>query len=538
MMAGLVQAQELTVSVNFYATDNSGWQKSMETIVGGETYPELEGTNTWWNNVMTNKAGLLWSDGSISSIGVNGGGSPNVIEWNNSTYANSMFRSGNACWAGAVTTLTLTNLNANFPNGCRAVVYMGGPAADVQAAISNNVNSEILYFKPSNPKTIELIEITDTNQVDGIDQGNYITLGSQGSPLTNDTLTVTVFDVPGGRVLFSAVQLIGETASSGIYPQGPEGLLVGWDTGNGLDYRMPNMNGYFFGGSWADNDFNASHDGTFGTLPGASTNYFMGFACNANAPQFTMGFGSFNSTPVILESLNFDFAPGSTNSPDGIRLEEQVIDGGVTSWVEIASVTGLAVPSNGTTRTGYLYDFDWDLSGLNKQVLQPGQWTTLRLTAIGGTDTAVSLLDNVAVFGDVLSHYEGWVYGYDLYNTADGLETADPDGDTIDNLGEYAFGGNPTNGNNTGWQAGLGGTASAGGTNYIEMVYGRRISAASTVTYNLVSRPDLMIGDWADLAGSMEVGTGILVTNNMESVTNWIPLDGSSTGFIRVDVAP
>ena len=168
------QAQELTIGVNYISTSNGGWQQLNEDIIGGETVPLADGEdNDYWNNIpldiTTNEASLLWSDGSFSSVDVTVTGGGTVFEWGNSQFKQSYFRAGVAGFAGSIGNgCTFSNLNVNFPNGYRAIVYVTGASAGafptatpITCGISNSTDSVLYYFTTAH--TNILFEITDTN---------------------------------------------------------------------------------------------------------------------------------------------------------------------------------------------------------------------------------------------------------------------------------------------------------------------------------------------------------------------------------------
>jgi endonuclease G len=107
--------------------------------------------------------------------------------------------------------------------------------------------------------------------------------------------------------------------------------------------------------------------------------------------------------------------------------------------------------------------------------------STLSITGVGGGATSQS----VTVSGTVsaaLSAYESWSVGYKL-SGANALASADPDGDGLNNAGEYAFGTSPVD------ASGLAVTQSSV-TGGIKITYLQR----SGVTYVAKSATDLAVG--------------------------------------------
>jgi hypothetical protein len=123
--------------------------------------------------------------------------------------------------------------------------------------------------------------------------------------------------------------------------------------------------------------------------------------------------------------------------------------------------------------------------------------------------------------------------GFDLWAVDFGLSgsnvlhNANPDGDALDNLAEYALGGNPTNGADRGYVPVIG-TSEQNGTNWFEYVYARRRDAA--VDYTVEASSNLLTAAWST-NGVAETGTGSL-DSDFESVTNRVPLEAE--GFVRL----
>lgn len=73
--------------------------------------------------------------------------------------------------------------------------------------------------------------------------------------------------------------------------------------------------------------------------------------------------------------------------------------------------------------------------------------------------------------------YNAWLASYPTLGSLTNLAD-NKDGDALDNLGEYAFGGDPDNAADIGYAPNMGDTVDVGGTNYILHVYQRRIDSS------------------------------------------------------------
>lgn len=155
--------------------------------------------------------------------------------------------------------------------------------------------------------------------------------------------------------------------------------------------------------------------------------------------------------------------------------------------------------------------------------------TNFRLDPVGNSADLNFEIDYIRAYANrAPTGYDAWatLYGLTGYH-AD--KTSDPDLDLVDNLSEYAFGGNPTDDTDIGLLSE--GTVVNVGSNVLEYVYYRRSDVDSGLTYSLEYRTDLIIGDWSDLTGYTEVGPGEF-NDEMDAVTNHVPVD-SAEAFIR-----
>jgi hypothetical protein len=125
--------------------------------------------------------------------------------------------------------------------------------------------------------------------------------------------------------------------------------------------------------------------------------------------------------------------------------------------------------------------------------------------------------------------YADWADGFGL-SDSNAVSSANPDGDVLDNLGEYALGGNPTNGSDWGHVPTFG-THDDNGTNWFEYVYARRRDAAVRgLNYTREATTNLLTAAWST-NGVFEIDSGT-IDSDFELVTNRIPLNAE--GFLRL----
>ena len=151
-------------------------------------------------------------------------------------------------------------------------------------------------------------------------------------------------------------------------------------------------------------------------------------------------------------------------------------------------------------------------------------YTTPSLLRIG-RDLAEAL---VTISG--VNAYEEWAEGFSLTGT-NALETADPDGDQLDNLHEYGFGGDPTNATDTGVSPTFGPAADSG----MEYLYPRLRDPSRGVEYSLETTEDLLSGDWKN-SGYTEAGTGA-IDAAFGWVSNSVPTLGIQSLMLRLKIS-
>lgn len=106
----------------------------------------------------------------------------------------------------------------------------------------------------------------------------------------------------------------------------------------------------------------------------------------------------------------------------------------------------------------------------------------------------------------------------------------DDDGDGLDNLAEFALGGNPTNAAETGFEPSFS-RSSAGGTSVFTYVYARR-SGTTVLNYRLELTSNLVSGTWSDTGYTTAPTAGVL-NADFEAVTNTVPAD-AGPHFLRL----
>jgi len=161
--------------------------------------------------------------------------------------------------------------------------------------------------------------------------------------------------------------------------------------------------------------------------------------------------------------------------------------------------------------------------GINGIAISP-DGKQLALVGPGGLDTIYMY--------DIYSE----TYSYTTWATEHSLSTGpleDQDGDQLNNLSEYAFGGDPTNALDQGISptTALG---EGGGTNWLEYVYPKQSYSLSDLTYYVEVNDDLIVGTWTN-TGYEVLGTG-MINDDFDAVTNRISTDSKDKQFLRLIV--
>jgi len=174
---------------------------------------------------------------------------------------------------------------------------------------------------------------------------------------------------------------------------------------------------------------------------------------------------------------------------------------------------------------------NWLLLTYDISFLERANLDGLRLDPVGNDETKNFEVDYVRVYSQGTS-YDAWSQVVYELTGNDALELEDPDGDTYNNLYEYAFGGDPTNPAEYGFVES--GTINDGGIDYFEYVHARRTSFNTGLEYDLQLKDDLVLGSWLGIGDAAVVGTE-QVSDDYEAVTNRIEIVDAQK-FITVEV--
>lgn len=152
-------------------------------------------------------------------------------------------------------------------------------------------------------------------------------------------------------------------------------------------------------------------------------------------------------------------------------------------------------------------------------------------TNASDTSIRIAYLD-VQVVADQES-YQAWIQDQDLTSELNDGYGDDPDADTMDNLMEFALGGDPLVDDASTVLPGYE-LAADGTTNYMNYIYSRRIQFdVSGLNYAVGSTLDLVLAPATNI--TEEVGSGA-IDAEYESVTNRISTDVEDKQFMQLEV--
>ncbi len=298
---------------------------------------------------------------------------------------------------------------------------------------------------------------------------------------------------------------------------------------------------------------------TFGDYMGSSNGQFN-LEWDVLSADFTLT-AAFVSNQTALAGFGLrDDTAGNKDLKTLLRFDQTGFvlmitdEGGVTNVVVEDAVTVLSdtlhIRQNMNLDTGVFTVYTTSGAGAEQEAYVGSIWAGFQVKTIrtqvqmtnGGHnwqpgDTMV--IDNVVVSrintaGNPTAAYEVWLDGYPALGAATNL-TDDADGDALDNLGEYAFGGDPTDPADQG-NSPVSAQVSAGGTNYLEHVYFERDDAADRGLASILNAgTSLAVPNWS-VAGIEPVGSGASAVPGFNAVTNRIPTDVEGLQYLRLQV--
>jgi hypothetical protein len=238
-----------------------------------------------------------------------------------------------------------------------------------------------------------------------------------------------------------------------------------------------------------------------------------------------------------VDLLGTESAGSTTNAPSGTIYTNTYDFGTSTTGLFIEAASSYMSDGNGFNSDNPDYVIDQNDGDQRKvgHAVFSGVSTITNIWS-GTTNRQAVVLGIAFASGTATtptSQYDDWMSAYSVGGET-GLQD-DPDGDLLDNLGEYAFGGepdNPANQGNTPVQS----QVSEGGTNFLEYVYYERDDAADRGLASILEvGTDLVITNWTT-AGIEFVGSGASAEPGYNAVTNRISTDDDVKRFLNLQI--
>jgi hypothetical protein len=239
------------ISVNFM-------QYASQTVTGAYGVTNQDSVADGWLNLnqVNNFNSLPFSNGTNSSVNLSGNSASGWAS-GSAAYVGTPLGTGKAAYVGGGSPpITLANLNANFPFGCKIIVYVGGFLDNADALVTDGITTN--YFRSASSPA----EITNalaaglyaTTQTTDLGSGNnplaqYAVFGD-GALLTNDSVTISLTELAGSGAWIAGFQIVGaasDTAAAHLFTA--EGFAAS-DYAAGVSLINNATLGYGFDGPW------------------------------------------------------------------------------------------------------------------------------------------------------------------------------------------------------------------------------------------------------------------------------------------------
>lgn len=260
----------------------------------------------------------------------------------------------------------------------------------------------------------------------------------------------------------------------------------------------------------------------------------------------TLDFVLISDAPDLVPSqrngaLAFSFQHRDQYNSGDLRLLAQVGGTWFVSGAYAANNSGWVSVSNSVeSTTWYAWEADltdgFDKTGISGAggVLPTGTVTSVGMFVNNLSGGDYYRIDDFNITGSAIPDdpYALWMFPYtSVLSEGEQQKTADPDNDKLDNLMEYALGGNPTVDDAASIQP----VVSFAG-NQLEYLYSRRTNhVALELNYYLDLNVSLIGGTWTnDVAAYVE--TGAAPNGEFETVTNMVSTASDNMKFLRLVV--
>lgn len=550
LIAVSAQAAEI-VSVNFVTSSMTNI-----SVISG-TYGVEPAAN--WNNIISTTSNLTNDSGVATTVDV-ATVRPNGNAFWPAAYSNTVLYAGirENLAAGTRSSATISDLNANFPTGYKVIAYLNGASTMTASLVTDGTTTN--YYKtlwtPGN-FTGALTETTDEDY-DGtaasVPIAQYAVFGSDVTPLTDDSITLTMDALLSAAASLCGFQIVGVSP-----PALPEGAVFYDDFGNYTDADgkvAPTRSMPFDWSLVVDNVW----DGTASTYVMDDWGSYFGATnatdLNAQSPAdstngvaLKVGYWSqpaYTRVVTINTGIKYNINSNYTfKTRAKLKHEAGDTSGDAAAVGQINFISGYYNPVSSNfvsvksenvtnlTATGWM-DIEFSSNGARVGTNALGKAIILRMARQNFVNSSnyVSWVDYIQI--DASSPVDDWLASQGLTNAS---WTADADGDGIDNFTEFATGGDPNDPGSTGY-SGPSYITEVNGTNRLAYVTPRQVDYwANGVDYYLERNTDLVNGTWVG-AGTWVVGTGIQAYSpEFDARTNYLGNIGvNDQQFLRLRV--
>ena len=397
------------------------------------------------------------------------------------------------------------------------------------------------------------------------------TIGTNYSMITTDIITTSYTDttVTNGTTYYYVVtatdtnanesensSVVSGTPHAGIYyengfeagvvgygdaEQGGSGTPVDID-GAGTAYTTVFECGDFFGGAGIENGVVSGMDNVLGMWIDASSGsgngiWFFDLGAplstgNGTTVQVDFTVGRYGARPVDDGTLLVELYDGLPNITDNNNVFTPNSTPLASHTVIISSAAYYSEGGGSYKNESITFN---DLVSTSDHLFLA---ITPTDTSAGGPNL-IAAIDNVAVVqinqAPLEGSYEAWIADYPGVGVLTSL-TDNPDGDALNNLCEFAMGGNPNDSSDTGHSP-TNMIFAQNSTNWFYYIYPKRIDAAEAgLTYSIEWTANLT-NNWTNAFYEV-TGTGIWSGAEAEfmAVTNRISTDVADTQFLKLNI--
>jgi hypothetical protein len=219
-------AADKVVSLNFHRGTNG----QVTQAFGAEVLGAVAGSWNNYDNVATG-TNVLGADGVATTVDWTGtnfyqftADYPGNVDYAvpTGTYNGMCLRSGpptkDAATGGLPITVALSDLSATFPNGYKLAVFLTGKSDNAGASISDGTTTYYYTNYDAGAAFKNQRVTTDTNSGDGIDKRNLAIFGSDASPLTTDSVTLTLTALSSGVAAIGGIQIVSANPAGRVNP--------------------------------------------------------------------------------------------------------------------------------------------------------------------------------------------------------------------------------------------------------------------------------------------------------------------------------